>query len=59
MTSLQRPEIYREPQDPDTGRKAAEDSSNSTEGSSDEDDLSETVRQGHHGHQHHGDGTDD
>ena len=46
-------------QDPDTGRKAAEDSSNSTEGSSDEDDLSETVRQGHHGHQHHGDGTDD
>ena len=46
-------------QDPDTGREAAEDSSNSTAGSSDEDDLSETVRQGHHGHQHHGDGTDD
>ena len=46
-------------QDPDTGREAAEDSSNSTAGSSDEDALSETVRQGHHGHQHHGDGTDD
>lgn len=41
-------------QDPDTSREAAEDFSNSTEGASDEDDLSETDRQGHHGHKHHG-----
>ena len=45
--------------DPDTSQGSTEDSSDTTEGSSDEDDLSETVRQGHHGHQHHGDGTDD
>ena len=45
--------------DPDTSQGSTEDSSDSTEDSSDEDDLSETTQQGHHGHQHHGDGTDD
>lgn len=45
--------------DPDTSQGSTEDSSDTTEGSSGEDDLSETIQQGHHGHQHHGDGTDD
>ena len=40
-------------------QEKSQDNDQSSEGSSDEDDLSETVRQGHHGHQHHGDGTDD
>ena len=45
--------------DPDTSQGSTEDSSDTTEGSSDEDDLPETTQQGHHGHQHHGDGIDD
>lgn len=46
-------------QDPDTGQESEEESSDNTESSSDENDLSETRPQGHHGHQHHGDSTDD
>lgn len=46
-------------QDPDTGQKSEENSSDNTEEASDEGALSETSQQGHHGHQHHGDSTDD
>ena len=46
-------------QDPDTGRESEENSSDNTEEASDEGALSETSQQGHHGHQHHGDNTDD
>ena len=46
-------------QDPDTGQKSEENSSDNTEEASDEGALSETSQQGHHGHQHHGDNTDD
>ena len=52
-------ENIQDSRDPDTSQGSTEDSSDSTEDSSDEDDLSETTQQGHHGHQHHGDGTDD
>ena len=46
-------------QNPDTGQKSEENSSDNTEEASDEGALSETSQQGHHGHQHHGDNTDD
>lgn len=46
-------------QNPDASQESTEDSSDSAEESYDEDDLSETIQQGHHGHQHHGYGTDD
>ena len=46
-------------QDPDTGQKSEENSSDNTEEASDEGALSETSQQEHHGHQHHGDSTDD
>ena len=46
-------------QNPDTGQKSEENSSDNTEEASDEGALSETSQQGHHGGEHHGDNTDD
>ena len=52
--------IWKYSQDPDTSQGSAEDSTDNTAKSFDDgDDLSESIRQGHHGHQHHGYGTDD
>lgn len=46
-------------QEPDSGQGSAEGSLGSTEDDSGEEDLSGTVRQEHHGQEHHGDGIHD